>query len=129
MRKTLVLELWLRDADFPDPDNGTVWERHPDRRIYRIDFESSEVNDEYLSQTKVFLRYTTQKMTRSMTSNPQKPQLFILAGSNGTGRYAFALEPRLILRLKRGGGGESVRDIPQRVRKSVAVSLPEDPVF
>ena len=38
MRKILELGLRVRYVDYPESDKGTVYERHPDRKLYRIDF-------------------------------------------------------------------------------------------
>ena len=59
MRKILELGLRVRYADYPEPDKGTVYERHPDRKLYRIDFDYPRTNDEVMTFSRSFLRYAT----------------------------------------------------------------------
>jgi hypothetical protein len=60
MKQVLELGFWVRyeiDED-PESDEGTVYERHPDRKIYRVDFDDTK-SFSNPTQTHVFLRMAT----------------------------------------------------------------------
>jgi hypothetical protein len=60
MQQILELGFWVRyqiDED-PESDYGTIYERHPDRKIYRVDFDRTKSITNPI-QTHVFLRMAT----------------------------------------------------------------------
>ena len=57
-RMKQILELGL-NVRYKDLETGDTYERRPDRKIYRIEFEFSADSDEVVKQTPVFLRDAT----------------------------------------------------------------------